>query len=621
MLKLTLLGAPQLFLNGQRISQQITGKHLALLVYLVVTGRPHRRDALAALLWRDLSNGQARKQLSNVLSDLRKQIDPYLIIKSQEIHFDTTLTYWVDVTAFQHYATTEQVKKDPILLQETLALYRGEFLAGFVVRDAPAFEEWVLQRREEFHTLVTEGLLRQTEYALAQSDYPTGIAASNRWLALEPENELAHRQKMRLLAANGQRSAALAQYERCNQILDEEFGVAPSAETNALYLQIKADEYQQESKGQGNQQAKPAAAPPSAPTLTLPHNLPTPLSPFCGRQEELAFIQETLLQPACRFLTITGMGGVGKTRLAQEAAHHLATMPASTSLFADGIFFVALDETATDEVEEDNPGDLYHLLTAILARPVATSEPLHTQIKTHLQAQKMLLVVDNLEHRLDQSALIAGLLQAAPHVKVLATSRVRLNLPGEWLLALNGLPVEQTDLAKSSRPSRQPANEEQSGSDATALFLACAMQLNRNFKATAQNQAEIRRICQLVEGLPLGIELAASWLSLLDCQTIANTLADDLTALSFSRRDLPARHRTLSATLHYSWQLLTNEERKTLHQLAKFNGPFLLEEAKAHKISLPHLRSLADQSLLRTTPDNRYEVPRLMQRYIHEQQS
>ena len=93
MLKLTLLGAPQLFLNGQRISQQITGKHLALLVYLVVTGRPHRRDALAALLWRDLSNGQARKQLSNVLSDLRKQIDPYLIIKSQEIHFDTTLTY------------------------------------------------------------------------------------------------------------------------------------------------------------------------------------------------------------------------------------------------------------------------------------------------------------------------------------------------------------------------------------------------------------------------------------------------------------------------------------------------------------------------------------------------
>ncbi|MEZ4727516.1 MAG: hypothetical protein R3E79_10320 [Caldilineaceae bacterium] len=198
---------------------------------------------------------------------------------------------------------------------------------------------------------------------------------------------------------------------------------------------------------------------------------------------------------------------------------------------------------------------------------------------------------------------------------------MRLNLPGEWLLPLDGLPIEHTELAKENRPPQQPASEGPVDNDATALFLACAQQLNRHFRATAHNQAEIRRICQLVEGLPLGIELAASWLSLLDCQTIANTLADDLTALSFARRDLPARHYTLSANLHYSWQLLTNEERKTLHQLAKFNGPFLLEEAKAHKISLPHLRALADQSLLRTMADNRYEVPHLMRRYIHEQQS
>ncbi|MEZ4727517.1 MAG: BTAD domain-containing putative transcriptional regulator [Caldilineaceae bacterium] len=414
MLKLTLLGAPQLFLNGQRMSQQITGKHLALLVYLAVTGRPHRRDALAALLWRDLSNGQARKQLSNVLSDLRKQIDPYLVIKPQEVYFDTTANHWVDVIAFQRYTTTEQVKNNPSLLQETLALYRGEFLAGFVVRDAPAFEEWVLQKREELHTLVTEGLLRQTEYALAQRDYTTGIAASNRWLTLEPESELAHRQKMRLLAANGQRSAALAQYERCHQILDEEFGVAPSAETNALYLQIKADEYQQKHQGQSDQQAELVSAaipttPPVVPTLTLPHNLSMPLSPFCGRQEELAFIEETLLQSACRFLTITGMGGVGKTRLAQEAARRLATTLAGATLFGDGVFFIALDETATDEAEEKNSCFLYHKLSTILTLSVSTSEPLLPQIKAHLASQKMLLVVDNLEHRLDQTALIADL--------------------------------------------------------------------------------------------------------------------------------------------------------------------------------------------------------------------
>lgn len=292
----------------------------------------------------------------------------------------------------------------------------------------------------------------------------------------------------------------------------------------------------------------PAAPPPFQSTprnqadQTKGVTLPTPITPLVGRATDLAALSQLLHDPACRQITLVGLGGTGKTRLALAVAAH------QRNLFPDGICFVALTPV----------GDP-HLLATTIATALgitltATSEA-RQAIIDFLQQRHYLLILDNAEHLLAHMTLAADIVAQTHHVKILVTSRERLNLQSEWVFEVQGLPFPPL-LRLQPQDNAADLLDEYS---ALQLFVERARQRMSNFDFVA-NWKEIVRICQLVEGMPLGIELAAAWVRMLTCQEIADEIERNIDFLSVNLRDLPLRHRSLRAVIEHSWALLTPTE-------------------------------------------------------------
>ena len=317
-LSLSFLGPFQVTLDGVPVTKFATDHTRALLSYLAVESRrPHRREALADLLWPDRPEQAARHNLRQALSNIRRVIGDrdaspaFLLITRQTVQFNQASDYWLDVTAFTTLLETckthlhrrlEVCRPCMQRLEQTAELYRGNFLEGFTLVDSRPFEEWVLTQQEWLHHQVMTVFRHLARYHEQLGEYELAQRYTMRQLELEPWREEAHRRLMRLLAFDGQRSAALAQYETCRRMLAEELGVEPAEETTTLFAQIEAGELSH-----------------LGPTIP-PHNLPAQLTSFVGREAELALITERLGNPNYRLVTLVGPGGVGKTRLALKAA-------------------------------------------------------------------------------------------------------------------------------------------------------------------------------------------------------------------------------------------------------------------------------------------------------------
>ncbi len=594
------LGAFQVVRGHQPLTGFESGKVRALLAYLVLEQeRPHTRDELAGLLWPDFPNKTARKNLRQALNNLRQTLGDadaspsYLHIGGDFIQWNVASDFWVDTAVFRQLlaACADHPHRHPVRCrscadrrQQAVALYRGDLLAHFFLSDSQTFEEWLLWQREGLHRQVMPALEQLAAYFEENEQLEQAQRYAARQLELEPWREEAHRQLMRTLAAAGQRSAALAQYHACSSLLEKEFGTRPTRVTQELYARIRATD--EESAGY---------------TRLPSYNLPRPLTPFIGRQQELSTLIDLLEQADQRLLTLIGPGGVGKTRLALQAARKVV------GSFEDGTIFVNLAHVSSREY-------LIDAIAQALALPISGQTTAVEQVSNYLGGKEILLLLDEFDHLAGERlacSFLADLLACAPALTILVTSWARLGLSGERVLVLSGLQVVPE--GNSVMPGANTAV-----SDAVALFLQQVRCIRNNFHVTAANLLAINRICRLVEGWPLALELAAAWAYQLTCEEIALEIEQGLHLLAGSRSD--GEWSGLYAVFNRSWRLLTAEEQRALAALSVFRGGF--EQDAAQEVagaSWVLLAGLVEKSLIRRDDNGRFRIHSLLRQYANEQ--
>jgi len=647
---------------------------LAGLLWTEWPNRQARRNLRKSLYW-------LRQTLDNHRAGIS---DELLTITRQTVQLDEG-TSTLDVAYFLRLLTESESHTHQSLgqcsvcldrLTKAVSLYKGEFLTGFSLADALTFEEWLRIKRERLQQLVLNTLSSLTAAYEQRQNYEQVQEYATRQLVLEPWREEAHRQLMRALALNRQRNEALAQYGTCRRVLEEELGVEPTAETTTLYEQIRSGAFKRQTKSldratkaasgynqldqrqinQNNVSAspKPTTDQASSPFISVTpandslsrqsqpaiqqnrgsvsstlterqstlqaqaaplHHFPVQFTPFVGRQPELAQSIDYLTNPACRLLTLCGPGGMGKTRLSIQVGKQIA--PRLRLASYSGIYFVSLAEVDSAEL-------VIPALANCLGVPLKGAISAKAQVISYLQNKKILLVMDNFEHLVNGADLLVEILSAAPHVKMLVTSRESLNIRAEWRLILDGLAYPEAEEVKGQRSSKQSDREKPldliSSYSAIQLFVQAAAHVQPDFSPTEKEQAAIVRICQLIGGMPLAIEIAAAWIRMYDCEAIAEEIARNLDLMITPLRDMPLRHRSMRAVFDHSWRLLSPVEEQALAQISVFRGGFSMKAALAITDATPlEFATLLDKSLLRRMLGGRFEIHELLRQFAAEQ--
>jgi len=552
-----------------------------------------------------MPESKARVNLSKALSALREQVGEYVTIATQTVTFNATLPYQLDVETFLTTPTTPAAEASLEKLQAQVDLYRGDFLDGFYVRNAPEFEQWQQVERERLRTAAAQRISTLATRYQQNNDFVNAISTLRRLLVLEPWREEAHHQLMNLLARNGEPQAALRQYELCRLALADELDVEPGAEITRLYAKLRAN-----GTAAGTRESPaalpvvPAAAQVSHQPAKPPHQLPHPSTAFVGREVEIKTLVARLQDPACRLLTLIGPGGIGKTRLALEVARTFVD-PAFAALFPEGIFFVGL-------MPVDTAAGMIAALAEAIGFTFYTNTPPQQQLFNYLANRKLLLILDNFEHLAQESSLIADLLAAAPAVKLLATARETLPLQAAYFHAVQGLSYPST---------QQPTIEAAAVMDAVRLFAQSAQRHQPTF-ALPQQLDSVVSICRLVGGMPLALELAAAWLKSLSCAQIAQKLEKGVALLHTNLLDIPERHRNMRLVFEQTWQRLTEQEATVMQRLAIFRGGFTLAAAEqVAQASIHTLAALVEKALIRLDETGRYQVHELLHQFAHEKLS
>lgn len=594
------LGFPLFELNGQPL-KLARRKTVALLTYLLVEApRTFSRESLATLFWPEQGSSEAAASLRHALWEILQAVGdtPWLHKEAALLRVDAAGDgYHLDLREFEQRIAcgctpAEALPERIEALVEAVALYRGDFLAGFTLRDSPEFDQWQAQQSETWRTQAILAFETLGALYAASGEGDLAVAAARRWLALDGLDERAHRALMGYYEALGQRAAALRQYDDCTRRLAQELGVAPETATQALVREIQS------------RKAPAALATERAPVLEAAQSEPRVQTPFVGRESELDKLARLLADPQARMIVLLGPGGIGKTRLAFQALTQLRQTPARAADFPDGTFWVPLAGVSSE-----------HGLVRALAQAVRlalrdSAGEGREQLARFLASRQCLLVLDNLEHLKGVETLLASLLAAAPGLKLVGTSRRRLNLAEGWVLDVSGLPQPGY---RDRRPVHSFA--------AVQLFLASAARSAAQFSPDLEDWAAINRICQMVDGSPLGLELAAAWVKMYACADIAAEMERSLDFLSGQTptQAQPERLQNLRAAFEYSWRLLSETERGAFRRMAVFRAGFDREAAaQVGGAGLALLSALMDHSLLRRLPGGRFELHEVLRQYAQE---
>ncbi len=608
-LDISLFGSFQLHHSIHGGIKENRRKVQALLIWLLLEdNQAHSREQLIALLWPEMNRENGLRNLRVALSRVKKHLadGDALEANRAEVTLHRSPHHIIDVRQFE--ALIQEVdnhRHEKIAtcgdclgkLRQAAGIYRGRFLDGFSLEDSESFEEWLFVWRERYHVmgLMQLGRLAEAEFAIGRMAEAEALA--QRQIKLDPLQEPAHRLLMRISAERGDRTQALRQFQTCTEMLMADLGVPPEEETLLLKQKIESGEVKARPRPEPSQ-PKARAKGKTAGTL------PEIITPFIGREEELSLLAERLASREYRLISLVGPGGIGKTRLAIEAARMAQTD------FQDGTFFVPLVGLTH---HRDIPSAVAEAASFSLRSDGV--EP-KDQISNLLENRELLLVIDNLEHIIDGADFLLEWLTKAPKLTLLITSRQRINAQVEDLFRLKGLPWP-----------KDPQDPDATSYEAVRLFGDRAHRLNKQFWLNEDTLPSVVNICHQVEGLPLALELAATSIRDFDVAEIAEDLIQEPELLSSDLRDLPERHRQFESVFDYSWNLLSESEKQILSRLAMFLGGFTKVSARqiagASAISITRLQY---KSLIRSSGNGRYDMHELIRQMAsrkspHEKQN
>ncbi len=628
-LKIGLLGRFEVLIDGVPMAPLHSRKEQWLLALLVLrNGKEISRSQLAGVLWADSREENALANMRSSLYLLRRALGdeaPRLQPPSpRSLRFDLNGTF-TDVTAFD----AALANSDTESLQAGVALYRGPLLEG-------CDEPFIIGERQAREHAYQQALETLASRALDLGNPSEALTYLRLLIKQDPMCESAHRSMMQALANEGDYAAMVLVYRNLRLLLRQEINVDPASETTSLY-EVLRTAAMQEARSRPTPRQPPATGPfspgsegeqdnagdsldTSSPLrfAVVPRNasrLPRPLTALIGRTREIEAVRRCLEQSP--LVTLTGTGGVGKTRIALHIAHECAQK--------EEVWFVELVSLTS-----------YALLTQAVARSLQVTEepgtPLDETLRRCLAGQPGLLVLDNCEHLLEEVARLAGdLLQSCPGLRILAASRQALGMTGEAIILVAGLETPPAALpvhdGEGSRLATMPDYE------AVRLFVERAHAATPAFRLTPQNSVAVMALCRHLDGIPLAIELTAAWASVLTPEQMLSRRERRFGLLVSRRPDHDHRHRSLEATLDWSCKRLDPELHRFLTCLSVFRGGWSLEAAEA--VCLPpvvdameqqghvleYLALLHERSLLQTTaatPDMRYSLLEIVREYAAE---
>ncbi len=553
LLQVQLLGAFRVLVAGRVIPEGAwRGRRSASLVKLLALAgghRLHREQAMDAL-WPNLDPDAQANNLNVAASRARQALaaagapeGTFIVRAGETLVLGPPEAVQIDVERFETAVAAAHHGDDPSALRAALALYTGELLP-----DEP-FEDWIADRRATLRTDLLSLLDRLGRLSVVRGETGDAIAAYERLLAADHAHEEAHVALMRLYAQTGQRGRALEQFDRLTATLDHELGVKPDRAAHDLAESIRSGRYPEP--------GQTVSTTPTAQSAADVPDLPNPLDDLVGRAHEIAAIRHLLTHG--RLVTLTGPGGIGKTRLAIAVGHQ------ARPDFPDGVAFVDLSSVRDPE-----------LVLSTLAHHLGVREvsgrPSVGGVAAHFRDRRFLLVLDNFEQVTGAAAVVTDLLERAIHLRILVTSRVPLRVRGETEYPVPSLALPEA--APNSIPGHLLA------SPAVSLFVQRAQATKPTFTVTDENAAAIGEICARLDGLPLAIELAAARVKVLTPAAMLSRLDRPLTLLAGGRHDLPERQQTIRNTITWSHNLLSAPEQRLLWRLSVFAGGWTLETAE-----------------------------------------
>jgi DNA-binding SARP family transcriptional activator/predicted ATPase len=632
-LRIHCLGQFQVFWTGKLVEHFETVKNRALLAYLALEGGSAlSRDFMAGLLWPDFPNAIALRNLRLALFNLRQVLSdqaelpfgvaevPIPIVSSRlAIQFNQNAPVWVDAKEFEDlfaqtrkhpHASLEECALCIEKLERAAAYYHGDFLDGLFLKDADGFMEWLMLRRAHFQQLMLDGLdqlsrfyLHQAEQAVSEVSFKQGVEAAagyaRRGLEIDPIREMASLHLMKALALQGKKQEALSQFEQCRKILADELAVEPEDEMLNLREQIRLDSYP----------AQPRAGAQGRFAAHSRFRLPVHLTPLIGRGPQLDRLTRLLF--SYRWVTLVGEGGVGKSRLAVSAAEKVADQ------FPDGVMFLPLADVGVAHAQwgvghaEDKPAIQAALLRAIAIAcdlPLVQDSRDIERLYSALQPRKMLLILDSFEHLSVGADILLELLTCIPQLHILVTTRQAIYFQAGCLMRIDGLPVPQED--------SDPQGEDYAS---VQLLLERITRLYSDYRHTPQNLPWVNRICRLLDGIPLAIELAAPWVNRLPLEAIAHSIENDLDFLSNSMPGLLERHHSMRAVFESSWMLLSPAQKWVLACCSTFKNGFVFDDIFALcQASFQEVEGLVDKNLLIKVEPKHYRMHEILRQFVME---